>query len=178
MKKTTWTVIGLFLFLTACASSQKKLQQAKEKDPQYQYSMGTVYLNNNNLDEAIRLFNKALSLNPRHFQSLNALGLAYSLKGDLQGAEKYFLKCLEVSPAFMEARNNLGMIYQELGYLDKAEEEFKKVTADANYGSKELPYYNLARLYSLRPDWETAFFYADKAIQSNARYHLGHRDRK
>jgi len=153
---------------------QKKLQQAKDKDPQYQYSMGAVYLNNNNLDEAIRLFNKALSLNPRHFQSLNALGLAYSLKGDLKEAEKFFLKCLEISPAFTEARNNLGMIYQEMGFPDRAEEEYKKAAADATYASKELPYYNLARLYSLRMNWETALFYAEKAIQTNARYHLGH----
>jgi Tfp pilus assembly protein PilF len=174
MKKTTWAVIGLTLFLVACASSQKKLQQAKEKDPQYQYSMGAVYLNNNNLDEAIRFFNKALSLDPRHYQSLNALGLTYSLKGDLKEAEKSFLKCLEISPAFTEARNNLGMIYQEMGFLDRAEEEFKKATADANYASKELPYYNLARLYSLRMNWETALFSVDKAIQANARYHLGH----
>jgi tetratricopeptide (TPR) repeat protein len=166
--------IGLCLVLAACASSQKKLQQAKEKDPQYQYSMGAVYLNNNNLDEAIRLFRKALTLDPRHFQSLNALGLVYSIKRDLPEAEKSLLKCLEVSPNFSEARNNLGMVYQEMGFLDKAEEEFKKVTADANYASKELPYYNLARLYFLRQNWETALFYADRAIQANPRYHLGH----
>jgi Tfp pilus assembly protein PilF len=174
MKKTMIVVIGLCLSLLTCASSQKKLQMAKEKDPQYQYSMGTVYLNNNNLDEAIRFFSKALSLDPRHYQSLNALGLAYSMKGELREAEKSFLKCLEVSPAFMEARNNLGMIYQEMGFPDKAEEEFKKVTADPNYTNKELPYYNLARLYSMRQNWETALFFVDKAIQVNARYHLGH----
>jgi len=74
----------------------------------------------------------------------------------------------------MEAHNNLGMIYQEMGFLDKAEEEFKKVAADVNYPNKEMPYYNLARLYSLRLDWETAQFYADKAVQTNPRYHLGH----
>jgi tetratricopeptide (TPR) repeat protein len=174
MKKMTIAVFGLCLSLLTCASSQKKLQAAREKDPQYQYSMGAVYLDNGNLDEAIRFFNKALSLNPRHFQSLNALGLVYSMKGDLREAEKSFLKCLEVSPNFMEARNNLGMIYQEMGFLDKAEEEFKKVTADPSYTSKELPYYNLARLYSLRQNWESALFYVDKAIQTNARYHLGH----
>jgi len=174
MKKTMMVAMALCLSLATCASSQKKLQMAKDKDPQYQYSMGAVYLNNNNLDEAIRFFNKALSLDPRHYQSLNALGLVYSMKGDLREAEKSFLKCLEVSPAFMEARNNLGMIYQEMGFLDKAEEEFKKVAADANYASKELAYYNLARLYSLRLSWETALFYVDKAIQTNARYHLGY----
>ena len=174
MKKTVWTVLGLSLCLAACASSQKKLQQTREKDPQYQYSMGAVYLNNNNLDEAIRFFNKALTLNPRHYQSLNALGLTYSIKGDLKEAEKSFLKCLEVSPSFTEARNNLGMIYQEMGFPDKAEEEFKKAIADVNYASKELPNYNLARLYSLRMNWETALVYVDKAIQANVRYHLGH----
>jgi tetratricopeptide (TPR) repeat protein len=66
------------------------------------------------------------------------------------------------------------MVYQEMGFPDKAEEEFKKAAADANYASKELPYYNLARLHSLRMNWETALFYVDKAIQANARYHLGH----
>ena len=174
MKKTMIMTVALGLCLATCASSQKKAQTAREKDPQYQYSMGAVYLSSNNLDEAIKQFNKALALDPKHFQSLNALGLAYSMKGNLQEAEKSFLRCLEISPAFMEARNNLGMIYQELGYLDKAEEEFKKVITDPNYAAKELPYYNLARLYTLRQNWETALFYADKAIQANARYHLGH----
>jgi tetratricopeptide (TPR) repeat protein len=173
MKKTKSAVIGLCLCLVTCASSQKKIQQAKEKDPQYQYSMGAVYLNSNNLDEAVKSFNKALSLDPKHFQSLNALGLTYSLKGDLREAEKYFLKSLEVSPTFSEARNNLGMIYQEMGFLDKAEEEFKQVTADPNYPNKELPYYNLARLFSIRQEWEKALFYADKSVQTNPRYHLG-----
>jgi len=174
MKKANILAIGLCLSLVTCASSQEKLQLAKEKDPQYQYSMGAVYLNNNNLDEAIRFFNRALSLDPRHYQSLNALGLVHSLKGELREAEKSFLKCLEVSPNFMEAHNNLGMIYQEMGFLDKAEEEFKRVISDPTYASKELPFYNLARLYSMRQNWETALFYADKAIQANARYHLGH----
>jgi tetratricopeptide (TPR) repeat protein len=174
MKKANILAIGLCLSLVTCASPQKKLQLAKEKDPQYQYSMGAVYLNNNNLDEAIRFFNRALSLDPRHYQSLNALGLVHSMKGDLREAEKSFLKCLEVSPNFMEAHNNLGMIYQEMGFLDKAEEEFKRVIADPTYVSKELAYYNLARLYSMRQNWETALFFADKAIQANARYHLGY----
>jgi type IV pilus assembly protein PilF len=173
MKKTKGAVIGMCLCLLTCASSQKKIQQAKEKDPQYQYSMGAVYLNSNNLDEAVKSFNRALALDPKHYQSLNALGLTYSLKGDLREAEKYFLKCLEVSPTFSEAHNNLGMIYQEQGFLDKAEEEFKKVAADPNYPNKELPYYNLGRLFSIRMDWEKALFYADQAVRTNPRYHLG-----
>lgn len=174
MKNKKIVLIGLCLSLVTCASSQKKLQQEKQKDPQYQYSMGAFYLNNNNLDEAIRFFQRALALDPRHFQSLNALGLANSMKGNFAEAERSFLKCLEISPGFSEARNNLGMVYQEMGFPDRAEAEFKKAVADATYATKELPYYNLARLYSLREDWENALFYAEKAIQANIHYHLGY----
>jgi tetratricopeptide (TPR) repeat protein len=167
-------IIGLCLSLVVCASSQKKIREAQGKDPQYQYSMGAFHLNNNNLDEAVRYFQRALALDPRHFQSLNALGLAYSMKGNFPEAEKSFLKCLEISPGFVEARNNLGMVYQEMGFPDRAEAEFKKVIADPTYSTKELPYYNLARLYSIRQDWENALFYVEKGVQANPRYHLGH----
>jgi type IV pilus assembly protein PilF len=173
MKRSMIVLFGLCLSLVTCASSQKKLQEAREKDPQYQYSLGAFYLNNNNLDEALRYFQRALALDPRHFQSLNAQGLVYSMKGNFQEAEKSFLKCLEVSPGFVEARNNLGMVYQEMGFPDRAEAEFKKAVADPSYSTKELPYYNLARLYSIRQDWEDALFYTEKAIQANVRYHLG-----
>lgn len=173
MKKRKIFLIGLCLSLVTCASSQKKLQQEREKDPQYQYSMGAFYLNNSNLDEAIRFFQKALALDPRHFQSLNALGLVYSMKGNLPEAEKSFLKCLEISPGFAEAHNNLGMVYQEMGFPDRAEAEFKKVVADPTYPNKELAYYNLARLYSIRQDWENALFYVERAVQANPRYHVG-----
>jgi tetratricopeptide (TPR) repeat protein len=174
MKNRKIFLIGLCLSLATCASSQKKLQEAREKDPQYQYSMGAFYLNNNNLDEAVRFFQRAITLDPRHFQALNALGLANSMRGNLAEAEKSFLKCLEISPGFVEARNNLGMVYQEMGFPDRAEAEFKKVIADPSYSTKELPYYNLARLYSIRQDWENALFYAEKAVQANPRYHLGY----
>jgi type IV pilus assembly protein PilF len=174
MKNKKIFLIGLCLSLVTCASSQKKLQREKEKDPQYQYSMGAFYLNNNNLDEAIRFFQRALALDPRHFQSLNALGLVNSMKGNFAEAERSFLKCLEISPGFSEARNNLGMVYQEMGFPDRAEAEFKRAVADPAYSTKELPYYNLARLYSLREDWENALFYVEKAVQANIRYHLGY----
>ena len=175
MRKTRKSLaVGLLVLLVSCASSQKKLQQENEKNPKYQYSLGAVHLNNNNPDEGIRYFSKALALDARHYQSLNGLGLAYTIKGNLQEATKYFLKCLEIAPQFSEARNNLGMIYQEQGFLDKAEEEWKKVIASPDYANKELPYKNLAWLYCLRQDWETALSYANSAIKSNNRYHVGY----
>lgn len=163
-----------FIALACCASSQQKLQQAREKDPQYQYNVGLFYLNNNNVDEAIRYLNRSLALNPRYHLALNALGLAQSMKGNLEVAVKLYLKCLEIAPNFSEARNNLGIVYQELGYVEKAEEAFLKVIEDPAYPTRELPYYNLARLSFLRDDRTKALFYVENALKLNNRFHMAY----
>lgn len=174
MKNCKTLIILICLSLLSCASAQKKTEKAREKDPHYQYNIGLFYLNSNNIDEAIKYFNKALSLDPSHYQSLNALGLANSMRGNLQEAINLYQKCLQISPGFAEARNNLGTIYQEIGDLDKAEEQFKKVIDDPSYTHKELPYYNLARLYFNRGDFEKARFHVDIAIKLNTRFALAY----
>ncbi len=169
-------VLGYVLLacLAGCASSQKKLGQAREKDPRYQYSLGVFYLNSGNPDEAIKYLNRSLSLDPRYHLTYNALGLATSIKGNLAGAVKYYERCLEIAPDFSEARNNLGGVYQELGFIDKAEAEFLKVINDRAYPTKELPNYNLARLYFTRGDIDQALAYDEAAIKLNARFAMAH----
>lgn len=174
MKMRKLTVIVVLISLVSCASSQKKLQQAREKDPQYQYNIGLFYLNSNNMDEAIKYLNRSLALNPRYHLALNALGLAQSMKGNLEEAVKLYLRCLEIVPSFSEARNNLGTVYQELGYIDKAENAFRQVIEDPSYPHKELPYYNLARLSFIRNDMEKALFYVENAIKLSNRFHMGY----
>jgi tetratricopeptide (TPR) repeat protein len=162
------------LGLTFCASSQTKLARSREKDPRYQYNLGLFYLNGNSVDEAIRYLNKSLSLNPQYFLAWNALGLAQSMKGNFQEATAAFQKSLEINPQFTEARNNLGTIYQELRFVDKAEQEFKKALEDVNYSSRELPYYNLARLYFLMDRIDEAYENVQRAIQIKKRLAMAH----
>ena len=174
MKMKPALIVLACLGLTFCASSQTKLARSREKDPQYQYNLGLFYLNGNSVDEAIRYLNKSVSLNPRYFLAWNALGLAQSMKGNFQEATAAFQKSLEINPQFTEARNNLGTIFQELGYVDKAEQEFKKALEDVNYSSRELPYYNLARLYFLMDRIDEAYENVQKAIQIKKRLAMAH----
>ncbi len=155
--------------LTLCASSQKRIQKSRENDPQYQYNLGAVHLRNNEIDAAIKSFEKSLSIDPRYFVALNGLGLAYSIKGNLPEAARAFQRCVEVSPQFSEARNNLGIIYQEQGYLDKAAEEFNKAMADQNYGSRDLPALNLAKLNLAENKIDEALEFAQKSVEFNPR---------
>lgn len=164
----------LLSFLAGCASSQQKAEQAKAKDPRYQYSLGVFYLNGGNADEAIKYLNRCLALDPRYYLAHNAMGLALSVKGNLQEAVKSYERCLEIAPDFSEARNNLGSVYQELGFIDKAEAEFLKVINDRNYPTKELPNYNLARLNFTKGNTDQAMTYVEAAIKLNARFAMAH----
>lgn len=160
--------------LATCATTQNKLDKARSKDPQYQYNLGLFYLNNNNIDEAIKYFNKSLSLDPKNYLAWNALGLAQSMKGNFEASIQAFSKALETNPQFTEARNNRGTIYFELGQYDKAEAEYRQALLDPNYASRELPYYNLARLFFVQGKYDEAYDNIQKAIQVKNRFAMAH----
>ncbi|HRD01147.1 MAG TPA: tetratricopeptide repeat protein [Candidatus Saccharicenans sp.] len=167
-------IICLVLFITGCASSQSQSTAKQDKDPQYQYNLGLFYLNNNNVDEAIKCFNRSLSLNANNYLAWNALGLAQSMKTNFEASLQAFIKALAINPQFTEARNNLGTIYFELKQYDKAETEYRQALLDPAYTSRELPYYNLARLYFVQDRLEEAYDHVQKALQIKFRFGMAH----
>jgi type IV pilus assembly protein PilF len=167
-------LLAACLPLVLCASAQKRMERARDKDPKYQYNLGSFYLNNNDIDQAIGAFRRSIELDGRFHLPYNGLGLAYTMKGNLTEAAKAFEKCLALNPQFTEARNNLGMTYQELGYLDKAEAEYKRAISDLAYPSREMPYCNLARLYLNKGLNEAALETVQKALLVNANMALAY----
>jgi Tfp pilus assembly protein PilF len=167
-------VVTLCASLAFCASSQTKVQRARDKDPKYQYNLGLFYLNQSDVETAVKYFIRSLTLDTRYYLAWNALGLAHSMRGRLDESAKAYLKCLEIDPRFSEAYNNLGTVYQGMDQLDKAEEAFRKALADLTYLNRELPYTNLARLYVLQGRLDEALENADKAIQLKPRLAMAH----
>lgn len=174
MKVKAIAVVTICASLAFCASSQAKLQRAREKDPKYQYNLGLFYLNQSDVESAIKYFIKSLTLDTRYYPAWNALGLAHSIRGRLDESAKAYQKCLEINPQFTEAHNNLGTVYQGMNQLDKAEAEFRKALADLTYVNRELPYCNLARLYALQDRLDEALDNADKAIAIKPRLAMAH----
>jgi tetratricopeptide (TPR) repeat protein len=174
MRVKTVAVLTICASLAFCASAQTKVERARAKDPKYQYNLGNFYLNQSNVDEAIKCYVRALSLDTRFYLAYNALGLAHSMKGRLDEAAKSYLRCLEINPQFTEARNNLGTVYQEMNQLDKAEAEFKTALQDLTYQNRDLPYFNLARLYVLQNRLDEAMENVGKALQIRPRLAMAH----
>ncbi|MDD8019656.1 MAG: tetratricopeptide repeat protein [Acidobacteriota bacterium] len=167
-------IICLLLILTGCASSQSQSKNKQEKDPNYQYNLGLFYLNNNNIDEAIKCLNRSLSLNANNYLAWNALGLAQSMKINFEASIQAFSRALALNPKFTEAHNNLGMIYAELKQYDKAEAEYRQALLDPGYAYKSSVYYNFARLYFVQERLEEAYDHVQKAIQIQMRNAMAH----
>ncbi len=174
MKPKTTLILILCMSLMFCASSQKNIAKMNEQDPKHQFNLGLFHLREGNFDEAIRYLNKALELKPDYDHALCTLGLAYSMKGELQKSVDYLKKCLNINPGMTEAHNYLGVAYQELGFLEEAEKEFKIAIMDTNYQSRELPYYNLARIYLSRNELQEALDNIDRSLLFNENFRLAH----
>jgi len=142
----------------------------KKKDELYYYNMGTAMLQKKQPAKAITYLSKAAEMNPKNFQIFHALGIAYAMAGDLEKGEYYFRKTISLNPAYGPAHNLLGVILTEKGKYSEAEAEFKRALEDVAYPTKEVVYYNLAKLYLKMKDVDKALASLDLAIAANKDY--------
>ena len=89
--------------------------------------LGVAYRNKNNLEQAIRAYQKALSLDPDNPVVMKNLGDVFYLKKEYAQAAEICQKALKSSPRFHQARSTLGLAYYRLGKYREALEEFEIV---------------------------------------------------
>jgi Tfp pilus assembly protein PilF len=106
----------------------------------------------NQLDSAISVGAKLISIQPNNHEALVILGNSYKRKGDFESAEKYIRNAIKVFP-HPRTMDQLAQLYLHSGQYDKALNAYKKIRAvDPHYlWSLEglgLTYYNLGHLDS------------------------------
>jgi len=174
MRYKSGIIFLISLSLIFCASPQKKLQEERKKDAFYQYNMGLFFLNEGSIDEAIEYLKAALTLKHDYDLALCSLGLAYSMKGELEQSINYYKACIKISPSLTEAHNFLGTVYQEMGFIDQAEREYRIAITDEKFKSRQLPYYNLARLYVTKDKLQEALVYVEEALKIYSNFTMAH----
>ncbi len=174
MRYKSGIIFLISLSLIFCVSPQKKIQETRKTDPAYQYNMGLFFLNEGNIGEAIKYLKISLTLKPDYDLALCSLGLAYSMKGDLEQSINYYKACIKVNPSLTEARNFLGTVYQEMGFIDQAEREYRLAITDVKFKSRQLPYYNLARLYITKDKLQEALVYIEEALKIYDNFTMAH----
>ena len=111
-----------------------------------QLSLGDLFMAQNDLDKAIKVYCDAISVDPLNFLTYAKTGLALWEKDYLEEAIVAFHKSIELNPEFEIAQNNLGVVYLDgIGDPKASIDYFKKaIEINPNY---TLAYFNLARAY-------------------------------
>ncbi len=89
-------------------------------------ALGTVYLDQSQLDKAKKAFEKAAKLRPPSFPACYNLARLKQRENDHKGAINIYRAILEKQPDFGEVWNNLGVAYRETGDQDEALSSFQQ----------------------------------------------------
>lgn len=98
--------------------------------------MAAQYLQQNQLDNAKRQLEKALSANERYAPAYDMMGVLLQTEGsplNITKAESYFRQALVLQPQLMKARNNYGVYLAQLGRYDEALTQFEIAGAALGY---------------------------------------------
>lgn len=137
-------------------------------DPWGHYALGSILLIKNELADATKHLEMAVTLNPKYVDARNHLGVAYSRSGvPAKVAIEALNSALEIDPDHFDTLLNLGHIYLNNNNLEMAEKMFMRaaqlkpdnpnvvnnlgaVNVRKNRREEALPYYR--RALELTPD--------------------------
>nr|WP_319494859.1 tetratricopeptide repeat protein [uncultured Desulfobacter sp.] len=110
------------------SEAEKGYRQILEITPQWgpaMSSLGLLYLDKDQPDKAIPLFEKAAGLNPPDLSACYQLGRLKQMGNDHQGAIPIYRQMLEQQPEAGVVWNNLGVAYRETRQADEAMKSFR-----------------------------------------------------
>lgn len=82
--------------------------------------LGTTYIYDADMDEAARLFERAIELDPQHYRALTNLGNVALEQGRVDDAIELYQRALKIDEEFPNAHHNLGVAYRKKGHLSKS----------------------------------------------------------
>ncbi|WP_224362229.1 tetratricopeptide repeat protein [Hyalangium versicolor] len=117
-------------------SEDEELTAAKERlaanpnDLEASAFVGHEMIRTRELEQAEKITNKALAVDPFHVESRVHLGVLHALRGDLQAAEAELLELADTYPGAQEALLFLGFINLQSGNRNKALDYFERFTVE------------------------------------------------
>jgi len=146
-----------------------KLSPAPEFDnSRAQFCEGRALIFDKQYDNAEKLLNQSISIDPRRAYSYNALGIAYLEKAQFDQAQSSFRTAMRFAPYWAYPIHNLALTLSERGDYDGAIQAYQfAMTVAPRYSY--LPY-NLGLLYQRLGDFENARLWYQKAQESVAKF--------
>ncbi|MGC8845944.1 MAG: tetratricopeptide repeat protein, partial [Candidatus Hydrogenedens sp.] len=125
-----------------------------DKNPLAYNNLGYHAFVSGDIDKAIELYQKSLSIKPDLINALYNIADAFYVKGELKKVIPYFEKALEKQPHDHNLHNALGFYAFQVGMFDLAEEHLKEaINLEYKF---PLAWRNLGNLYRKQKRYEEA----------------------
>jgi len=139
--------------------------------PEYHYNQGLKFMEKDQLDDALREFQRAIDLDPKSPLGYIGKGLALGKKGDFKPARENMEKAKGLEKKGIEAR--IGMIRllsmeRPKGWIKDAESEFK-AASEKEPNSARLHYY-MGVAYKMDLDFDNAAGMFKKVLDLNQEF--------
>jgi tetratricopeptide (TPR) repeat protein len=108
----------------------KVMEEASEMDPlspQVNHFLSEMYLFADRYDDAIRVADKLLEIDPQMRIAIETKGWCAGMKGDWQKAAEYFAEVHRLTNHPLKGLSPLGYAYAKLGQTDRAMETIAKI---------------------------------------------------
>ena len=124
-------VAGLAALFIFCDADPFGIGRQSKFEAQGHYTMGTIYLADDDLDAAQREYEAALEADweSAGTNTLNDLGIIAARRGDVARAEQYFRLAVAVEPDYSKGWNNLGNIRARAGDVEGARACYERALA-------------------------------------------------
>jgi len=144
-------------------STRKVYTPTSSEEARINYNKGVASFKNKDLDNAVKYYEKAISIDPGYVDAYDNLGLAFRHQGNLEKAEFYYKKSIEIYPNGYLAHQNLAIVYGLKKLYDKALNEYKiMIKIDPN---DPEGYYGIANYYMTIGNNDLALENAKKALK-------------
>lgn len=141
---------------------EKKCQQSPNNVMAHHH-LGLVYLKAGRVDEAIKMLERAIAIDPMSGESMINLGAIYFSKGDIAKAQELNEEAIRVMPETAQAHANLGLIWQQRNELDKAIAAYDKAI---QYNPKlSTVWVNLTSVLTMKGEDERALKSALRGVE-------------
>lgn len=128
-------------------------------------NLGSLLASQGDTEGALVHFNRAVALKPDLESAWLNAGMIYERQDQPEKAVTCYEQVLEIAPDNMKVLSTLGRLLVELGRLDRAAYWYESSLL-AMPGARVSLSYNLACVYALKKESETALYYLKLAIQN------------
>ena len=146
--------------------SQTMLTKLVNKKPDYleaSIALSEMLCSGERYKEAISVMNDALKYHQNSFDVYYNMGMIYTMLNDFSSAKTCYEKAAIINTLEHNSNYNIAMIELILGELEESEIYFTKCIEDEELSP--LAYYQLAKIYMLKSDKDTAIQALNIAIE-------------